>query len=69
MKIDPYSTTWLNIKEHLDGRAAELRQKLEGSCDWEDVIIARAALREIKNMLMLARPEEAPLVEEVVLPS
>lgn len=62
MKIDPTSATWLNIREHLDGRAVELRAKLEGQCDWEDVVATRAALREIKLFFTLVRPEELPLV-------
>lgn len=62
MKIDPYSSTWLNIKEHLDQRAVELRSKLEGNCAFEEVIATRAALREIKQMLSLVVPEESPLI-------
>lgn len=63
MKIDPYSSTWLNIKEHLDQRAAELRAKLESNCCFDEVTAARAALREIKQLLALVVPEETPLVE------
>lgn len=63
MKIDPYSSTWLNIKEHLDQRAVELRSKLEGNCAFEEVIATRAALREIKQLLAMVVPEETPLVE------
>ena len=62
MKIDRYSSTWLNIKDHLDERAAELRSKLEGQGNWEDVVAARAALKEIKLFFTLVRPEEPPLV-------
>ena len=63
MKIDPYSSTWLNIKEHLDQRAVELRSKLEGNCCWDEIIATRAVLREIKQLLNMVVPEESPLVE------
>lgn len=62
MKIDPYSVTWLSIKEHLERRVTELRAKLEGNCCWDEIIATRAALREIKQMLSLVVPEESPLI-------
>ena len=62
MKIDPHSATWLSIMMHVDTRIAELRNKLEGNCDWEDIVAARAALRELKQLLAMAVPEEPPLV-------
>ena len=61
MKIDPYSVTWLSIKEHLERRAFELRAKLEGNCSFDEVIATRAALREVKQLLGLVVPEESPL--------
>lgn len=62
MKIDPYSATWLVMKEHLDQRAAELRAKLESNCGFEEVIATRAVLREIKQLLNMVVPEESPLI-------
>lgn len=64
MKIDPTSATWLNILTHLEGRAAELRSKLEANISWDETLAARAALREIKIIFALAHPEEPPLVDQ-----
>lgn len=64
MKIDPTSATWINIKKHLDGRASEIRAKLESDVPWETTSALRAGLREIKTILSLAEPEEAPLVDQ-----
>lgn len=62
MKIDPYSATWLVMKEHLEHRVAELRAKLEGNCCWDEIIATRAVLREIKQLLNMVVPEESPLI-------
>lgn len=64
MKIDPTSVTWLNILNHLEGRAAEIRNKLEAETPWENTLALRASLREIKLILALAHPEEPPLVDQ-----
>lgn len=64
MKIDPTSATWLNLLDHLEGRAIELRGKLESNISWDETLAARAALREIKLVLSLAHPEEPPLVDQ-----
>lgn len=64
MKIDPTSSTWINIRKHLEDRASEIRAKLEGDASWETTSALRASLREIKLILALAEPEEAPLVDQ-----
>lgn len=64
MKIDPTSVTWINIKAHLEHRASEIRAKLESDIPWEATSALRAGLREIKLILSLVEPEEAPLVDE-----
>ena len=64
MKIDPTSATWLNIKKHLESRVVEIRTRLETDVNWETTMILRAGLREIKTLLSLAEPEEAPLVDQ-----
>ena len=64
MKVDPTSTTWLNISAHLENRASEIRVKLETDASWEVTQCLRASLREIKALLALALPEEPPLVDQ-----
>ena len=64
MKVDPLSATWLNISAYLDGRAADIRAKLEDDLPRKTTTKLRAALREIKSLQALAIPEEPPLVDQ-----
>ena len=67
-KIDTHSALWLNLKAYIDGRLAEHRLRLEGTCPWEDVIQLRARVLELKTLLALAKHEAPLAVQDFELP-
>jgi len=62
IKIDPHSTTWLNIKEYINARMATLRAQLESDLPVEQVPQIRAQLKELKN-LVSETEVEVPLID------
>ena len=63
--IDPRSSTWLNLKDHIQKRQATLLLSLASpDCDWEQTQMKRARLQELAAILALAQHAPAPLVEQ-----
>ena len=63
--IDPRSSTWLNLKGHIQNRRATLLLSLASpECDWEQTQMKRARLQELDTILALTKDNDAPLVEQ-----
>jgi hypothetical protein len=63
---DTQTRAWQLVKQHATRRAAELRSKLESQINWDDTMMCRAQLREIKAILELEEPIEAQYVEQEI---
>lgn len=69
-KVETRSASWMIVKQYCEQRIAELRGQLESSLNFEETQMARARLRELKQLLELGEDPEAPLVEaDYILPS
>jgi len=63
LKIDPYSTTWLNIRSHIEQRLVDIRAKLEADTPWDETCQLRARLKELKTILS-ATEVELPIIDQ-----
>lgn len=52
------SAGWLLVKGYATQRCVELRARLEGELSHEETIKTRAALREMKLLLSIEKPEQ-----------
>lgn len=63
IRIDPHSSTWLNIAGYLADRLKALRSQLESDQTEKETIETRARLRELKALLADAAEEEATVIQ------